>query len=81
MTKEPKIKVDLEREIIETFLSALKKGMTSEEFFVVADAALRHIKGGARNEVLEKIINDKATPEDVEKMIASLLKQSGDKRE
>lgn len=80
MTKEPKIKVDLEREIIETFLSALKKGMTSEEFFVVADAALRHIKGGSRNEVLEKIINDTATPEDVEKMIASLLEQSGGKR-
>ncbi len=65
---------DIERELIETFIAALKKGMTAEEFFAMADTTMEHLRGKAKNETVEKIINNTATSEDVERMIASLNK-------
>ncbi|MDH4185261.1 MAG: hypothetical protein OEV92_13615 [Nitrospinota bacterium] len=59
----------LENELIETFLLALKKGMTAEEFFSTADATLEHLRGGVSNPVLEKVINGQATSEEVSRMI------------
>jgi len=65
---------NLESELIEAFLLALKKGMTAEEFFAVADATLEHLRGGAQNPALEKVMNGSATPEEVGEMIRSLKK-------
>jgi hydroxypyruvate isomerase len=65
---------DIERELIETFIAALKKGMTAEEFFAMADTTMEHLRGRAKNETIEKIINNTATSEEVERMIASLNK-------
>ncbi|HEB72205.1 MAG TPA: hypothetical protein ENI77_06235 [Nitrospirae bacterium] len=65
---------NIERELIEAFMAALKKGMTAEEFFAMADSTMEHLRGKAKNETIEKIINDTATPQDVQKMIDSLNK-------
>ncbi|MDH5509273.1 MAG: hypothetical protein OEZ32_02850 [Nitrospinota bacterium] len=69
-----KTPAQLENELIETFLIAMKKGMTADEFFSVADATLQHLRGGMKNPVLEKIMNDSATTEDVRQMMALLKK-------
>lgn len=65
---------NIERELIEAFLTALKKGMTAEQFFAMADSTMEHLRGKAKNETIEKIINNTATPQEVEKMIDSLKK-------
>ncbi len=65
----------LENELIQIFLSALKKGMTAEEFFGMADITLEHLRGGTQNETLGKIIDNTATTEEVRKMIGSLAKR------
>jgi hypothetical protein len=65
---------NLESELIEAFLLAIKKGMTAEEFFAVADAALEHLRGGAQNPALGKIINGSATPAEVSEMVLALKK-------
>jgi len=65
---------NIENELIETFMAALKKGMTAEEFFAMADSTMEHLRGKAKNETIEKIINNTATSKEVKKMIDSLNK-------
>lgn len=65
---------NIENELIEAFIAAMKKGMTPEEFFAMADSTMEHLRGKAKNETIEKIINNTATPQDVKKMIESLNK-------
>lgn len=65
---------DIENELIEAFMAALKKGMTAEEFFAMADSTMEHLRGKVKNETIEKIINNTATPQEVEKMINSFNK-------
>ena len=74
---EKKSSADLENELIETFLLASKKGMSAEEFFAVAEATLRHLRGGAQNPVLEKVINGTATSEEVADMVKKLREKDG----
>ena len=68
-------KASVENEFISVLLSAMKKGMTPEEFFAVADATMAHLRGRAPNEIVERIMNNTASSGDVEKMIADLLKK------
>jgi len=68
-------KAIIENEFINVLLSAMKKGMTPEEFFAVADATMAHLRGRAQNDVVGRIINNTASSEDVEKMIADLSKK------
>ncbi len=68
---------NIEKELIETFLVALKKGMTPEEFFAMADTTLEHLRGGTQNQTIERVIRNTATPEDVEIMMANLKKGEG----
>lgn len=68
-------KASIENEFISVLLSAMKKGMTPEEFFAVADATMAHLKGRTQNEIVERIINNTASSGDVEKMIAGLHKK------
>lgn len=68
-------KAAIENEFIGVLLSAMKKGMTPEEFFAVADATMAHLKGKTQNETVERIINNTASSQDVEKLIASLSKK------
>ena len=73
-----KTPAQLENELIETFLLAMKKGMTAEEFFSVADATLEHLRGGVINPVLDKIMSGSATSEEVSRMMEGLKqKQAG----
>ncbi|MDH5756640.1 MAG: hypothetical protein OEZ55_08250 [Nitrospinota bacterium] len=65
----------LENELIDAFLLAMKKGMTANEFFSVADATLEHLRGGTSNPIVEKIMNDSATAEDVSNMVEQLKKK------
>jgi len=69
---------ELENELIQIFLSALKKGMTAEEFFGMADITLEHLRGGAQNETLGKIIDNTATTDEVRRMIGSLTRKRPD---
>lgn len=68
-------KAIIENEFLGVLLSAMKKGMTPEEFFAVADATLSHLRGKTQNEIVERIINNTASSGDVEKMIADLSKK------
>lgn len=68
-------KAAIENEFISVLLSAMKKGMTPEEFFAVADATMAHLRGKTPNEIVERIMNDTASSGDVEKMIAGLRKK------
>ena len=67
--------MNIEKELIETFMAALRKGMTAEEFFAMADTTLEHLRGGVKNETIEKIINDTATKEEVEKLFSAFNKK------
>jgi hypothetical protein len=71
---DEKTGINIENELIEAFMAAMKKGMTAEEFFSMADSTMEHLRGKAKNETIEKIINNTATPQDVKKMIDSLGK-------
>jgi hypothetical protein len=68
-------KAAIENEFISVLLSAMKKGMTPEDFFAVADATMSHLRGKTQNEIVERIINNTASSGDVEKMIAGLSKK------
>lgn len=68
-------KAKIENEFLSVLLSAMKKGMTPEEFFAVADATMAHLRGRTPNEIVGRIMNDTASAGDVEKMIASLRKK------
>ncbi len=68
-------KTDLENEFIQILLSAMRKGMTVDEFFAMADATLNHLRGKDENETVEKIIKNSATPDEVKKMIESFQKK------
>ena len=68
-------KAKIENEFLSVLLSAMKKGMTPEEFFAVADATMAHLRGRTQNEIVERIMNNTASSGDVEKMIADLLKK------
>ena len=68
-------KAAIENEFISVLLSAMKKGMTPEEFFAVADATMAHLRGRTQNEIVGRIINNTASSGDVEKMIAELSKK------
>ncbi|MBI4829561.1 MAG: hypothetical protein HY804_12280 [Nitrospinae bacterium] len=70
----PENKTAIERELLETFIAATKKGMTAEEFFAVAETALKHLRGGQPNETIDKIIKNTATPQDLERLLQSLHK-------
>ncbi len=63
---------DIENEFIGILLSALKKGMMTEEFFAVADETLNHLRGKTSNETVEKIIKGAASSEEVKAMIEKL---------
>lgn len=65
---------DIENDLIKTFLAALKKGMTADEFFAVADTTMEHLRGKTKNATIEKIMNDTATSDDVKRMVTSLNK-------
>ncbi|MBI4666687.1 MAG: hypothetical protein HY751_09800 [Nitrospinae bacterium] len=69
------VKDELENEFIGILLSAIQKGMTPEEFFAVAEATMEHLRGRTPNEIVDKIMNNTASAEDVEKMISSLCKK------
>lgn len=66
---------DIENEFIGILLSALKKGMTAEEFFAMADETLDHLRGKTSNETVEKIINGVASSEEVKAMIEKLQRK------
>lgn len=68
-------KDSIESEFIGVLVSALKKGMTAEEFFAVADTTLEHLRGAQTNETIEKIINETASPDEVAQLFASLKKE------
>lgn len=70
-----KHKSQIENEFIGVLLSAIKKGMTPEEFFAVAEATMDHLRGKVPNETVERIMNGDASPEDVKNMISSLCKK------
>ncbi len=53
----------------------MRKGMTVDEFFAMADATLNHLRGKDENETVEKIIKNSATPDEVKKMIESFQKK------
>ena len=66
---------EIENEFLGLLLSAIKKGMTVEEFFAVADATMDHLRGKVQNETVERIMHDQASPEDVRRMIDALSKK------
>lgn len=68
-------KEKIESEFIGILLSAIKKGMSPEEFFAVADATMEHLRGKTPNQIIEKIMNDTASSDDVRKMMADLGKR------
>ena len=72
---DDKLKSEVENEFLGLLLSAMKKGMTVEEFFGVADIALDHLRGSVNNETMAKIIKGSASREDVEKMLEELPKK------
>lgn len=65
-------KNEFENEFTKILISAIQKGMTTEEFFAMADTTLEHLRGKTQNETVEKVIKDTASPAEVSKMIASL---------
>ncbi len=68
-------KSGVENEFLAILLAARQKGMSSRQFFSLAEATLKHMKGIDKNVVLSKIIDGEATtPEEVESMIAHLKK-------
>ena len=56
-------------------LSALKKGMTADDFFNVAESTLDHLRGHLHSDTIEKIMNDTASADEVDQFIASLGKK------
>jgi len=69
------IKKEFENEFISILLSAMEKGMTSDEFFAMANATMSHLRGKIENETVAKIMDNSASPQEVEKMIAELTRQ------
>jgi len=68
-------KSQIENEFIGILLSAMKKGMTVDEFFAMADATMDHLRGKVQNETVKRIIDGEASPEEVKKMIENLGKK------
>lgn len=68
-------KASLENEFLSILLAAMKKGMTPDEFFAVADATIDHLRGKTQNEIVERIMNNTASSEDVDKMITDLSRK------
>jgi len=65
----------IESEFIGILLSAMKKGMSPEEFFALADATMEHMRGKTPNEIIEKIMNDTASSDEVRRMVDELGKK------
>lgn len=55
----------IESEFLALLLEARRKGMSSQQFFALADATLQHLKGAVSNETLAKVMDESATPDDV----------------
>lgn len=66
------IKNEFENEFISILISAMKKGMTAEEFFAMANATMSHLRGKIENETVAKIMDNSASPEEVKRMIDDL---------
>ena len=73
-----KSKENLENEFIGILLSALKKGMTADDFFNVAESTLDHLRGRLHSDTIEKVMNNTASAEEVERFVTSLGKKSPD---
>lgn len=73
MSQDQKDKI--ESEFIGILLSAMKKGMSPEEFFALADATMEHMRGKTPNEIIEKIMNDTASSDEVRRMVDELGKK------
>ncbi|MGK7345324.1 MAG: hypothetical protein ACNS63_05900 [Candidatus Nitrospinota bacterium M3_3B_026] len=69
-------KSQIENEFISILLSAMKKGMSVDEFFALADATMDHLRGKVQNDTVEKVINGEASPDEVREMITSLNKKA-----
>lgn len=69
-------KSQIENEFISVLLSAMKKGMSVDEFFALADATMDHLRGKVQNDTVERVINGEASPDEVREMISSLNKKA-----
>lgn len=65
---------EIENQFLAILLDAMKKGMTPEEFFALADSAICHLKGDGKSDIIGKIIEGTATGADADELIDSLGK-------